>query len=218
MINRQLWVGVTLLCVMAFTGCANNTGGNAEEAAQAEPKKTPAPKWQPRQAALMTRWAKDVSPENAHPEYPRPQMVRKDWLNLNGLWDYAITPATNTSAPQQFEGKILVPFPIESALSGVKKRVDDKQRLWYRRTFKTPEAWANDRGRPRTPDCTPHELVALALAAESPMYENAGRLVRLYGEMAYASRSVSRESAGELQDLWQMMRSTRSYDLAIADR
>src|SRR5687767_14909030 len=93
MINRQLWAGVTLFCVMAFTGCANNTGGNAAEAAQAEPKETPAPKWQAKQAPLMTRWAKDVSPDNVHPEYPRPQMVRKDWLNLNGLWDYAITPA-----------------------------------------------------------------------------------------------------------------------------
>ena len=51
-----------------------------------------APAWQPGQGPLKTRWAKEVSPENAHPEYPRPQMVRKEWLNLNGLWDFAITP------------------------------------------------------------------------------------------------------------------------------
>src|SRR5688572_13241259 len=145
MINRQLWAGVTLFCVMAFTGCANNTGGNAAEAAQAEPKETPAPKWQAKQAPLMTRWAKDVSPDNVHPEYPRPQMVRKDWLNLNGLWDYAITPAKNTSAPQQFEGKILVPFPIESALSGVMKTVGKDNRLWYHRTFALPPAWKGQR-------------------------------------------------------------------------
>ncbi|MCI0747739.1 MAG: glycoside hydrolase family 2 [Verrucomicrobia subdivision 3 bacterium] len=92
----------------------------------------------------MTRWAKDVSPERVHPEYPRPTLVRSNWLNLNGLWDYAIVP-TNTPQPAQFQGKILVPFPIESALSGVKKMVGSSNALWYRRTFKIPEGWAGKR-------------------------------------------------------------------------
>jgi hypothetical protein len=87
-----------------------------------------------------------------------------------------------------------------------------------RYTFAAFEAWANDRGRTRTPDCTPHELVGLTLDPESSMYENARQLVRLYGEMAYASRSIPRESANELQALWQMMQSTHSFELAIADR
>ena len=80
---------------------------------------------------LMTRWAKDVSPENALPEYPRPQMVRKDWLNLNGLWDIKLADGT--------EAKILVPYPIESALSGVMKHAD---RMTYRRSFEIPQAWS----------------------------------------------------------------------------
>ncbi len=96
--------------------------------------------WQPKKAPLMTRWAKDVSPEKVHPEYPRPQMVREKWVNLNGLWDYAITDGKLTSFANATErGKILVPFPIESALSGVMKRVPDNGLLLYRRTFATPE-------------------------------------------------------------------------------
>jgi len=103
-----------------------------------------AAEWQPAKGPLATRWAKDVSPTNAHPEYPRPQMVRKDWLNLNGLWDYAIRPKAEEE-PKQFDGRILVPFPVESSLSGVMKRVDEKSRLWYRRTFDVPKQWKEER-------------------------------------------------------------------------
>lgn len=92
----------------------------------------------------MTRWAKDVTPENVHAEYPRPSLVRKDWLNLNGLWDYAIVP-TNSNRPDAFPGKILVPFPAESALSGVKKMVGADNHLWYRRTFSVPREWKGKR-------------------------------------------------------------------------
>jgi len=73
------------------------------------------PAWSPAKAPLMTRWASQVSPTNALPEYPRPQLVRPDWLNLNGLWDYAITPQS-ADKPASYAGKILVPFPVESAL------------------------------------------------------------------------------------------------------
>jgi len=102
--------------------------------------------WQPAKGPLATRWAKDVSPDKAHPEYPRPQMVRREWLSLNGLWDYAIRE-TNAIAkgqtPDKYDGQILVPFPIESALSGVMKQVGASNRLWYRRTFTVPSAWTN---------------------------------------------------------------------------
>ncbi|RFS22067.1 glycoside hydrolase family 2 [Chitinophaga silvatica] len=85
--------------------------------------------------AVQTRWAKEVSPTNALPEYPRPQLQRENWQNLNGLWDYAITPASVTNTPSKFDGQILVPFPLESALSGVKKTLLPEQRLWYKRKF-----------------------------------------------------------------------------------
>lgn len=103
--------------------------------------------WQPADGPLMTRWAAEVSPENALPEYPRPQLVREHWLNLNGLWDYAIRPKDETSPPDDWDGQILVPFAVESALSGVMKPVGPDNRLWYRRTFEVPadKAWQDKR-------------------------------------------------------------------------
>lgn len=103
-----------------------------------------AAEWQMAKGPLMTRWARDVSPDKVWPEYPRPQMVRKEWQNLNGLWDYAIA-AKADAQPAAWEGKILVPFPIESALSGVMRKVDEKQTLWYRRSFAIPAAWKGKR-------------------------------------------------------------------------
>lgn len=100
--------------------------------------------WQPGKAPLMTRWAKDVSPQNALPEYPRPQLVRAQWQNLNGLWSYAITPR-EVAKPEKWDGEILVPFPVESALSGVMRAVTEKDRLWYRRTFTVPREWKGQR-------------------------------------------------------------------------
>ena len=70
-------------------------------------------------APLLTRWAKEVSPTQSLPEYPRPQLVRDTWKNLNGLWDYAVTEKNAESIPAAYTGKILAPYPIESALSGV---------------------------------------------------------------------------------------------------
>ena len=103
--------------------------------------------WKPAKGPLLTRWAKDVQPDKVHPEYPRPQMVRSDWLNLNGLWDYAIRPR-GEGRPEKFspDGQILVPFPVESALSGVMKAVGPDKKLWYRRTFTVPEKWAKAGG------------------------------------------------------------------------
>ncbi len=119
---------IVLICLGGF-GCAGmGTGG----------------KWAVAEPRLLTRWAKDVSPRNAHPEYPRPQMVRKSWQNLNGLWQYAIRPK-GTPRPLEFDGWILVPFPIESALSGVAKQVGPDNVLWYRRTFKLPRRWKGKR-------------------------------------------------------------------------
>ncbi len=100
--------------------------------------------WQPVPGHLMTRWAKDVTPDTAWPEYPRPQMARPEWLNLNGLWAYAILPK-EAEAPTRYDGEILVPVQIESALSGVKRPLQPDQRLWYRRTFDVPDDWRGRR-------------------------------------------------------------------------
>ncbi len=101
--------------------------------------------WHPAAGPLMTAWAKEVSPANALPEYPRPTFVRTEWRNLNGLWDYAITAKAESRRPDVWTGRILVPFPLESALSGVMKPLAPDQRLWYRRQFSVPTAWAGQR-------------------------------------------------------------------------
>lgn len=91
--------------------------------------------WKPVEGHIMTRWAQDINPSSPLPEYPRPSMVREGkWKNLNGLWDYAIVPA-NEPAPEQFQGKILVPFAPESALSGVGRKVTPEDALWYETSF-----------------------------------------------------------------------------------
>jgi len=100
--------------------------------------------WRPAENTLTTPWTQDVSPTNAHPQHPEPQLVRDSWTNLNGLWDYAIQPK-DAPRPGSYDGKILVPYPVESALSGVKRAVRPEDRLWYRRTFSRPADAENKR-------------------------------------------------------------------------
>jgi hypothetical protein len=88
---------------------------------------------------LRTAWASHVTPDRPLPEYPRPQMERKNWTNLNGTWHYAITAAGVAPPPASEFGKtIVVPFPIESQLSGAGVWISPQQMLWYRRTFAAP--------------------------------------------------------------------------------
>lgn len=96
--------------------------------------------WKPAGDKIKTQWAEQVNPESVLPEYPRPQLERADWLNLNGEWEYAIQPV-GQAEPAQFQGNILVPFAVESSLSGVQKEVGDKNELWYKRTFTVPSKW-----------------------------------------------------------------------------
>lgn len=120
---KNFLVPITLMAGLFFNSCHS-----------------PQSKWQITENTLLTQWASDVDPVNPWPEYPRPQMVRENWLNLNGLWDYAILPKEN-SEPSKWDGKILVPYPVESALSGVKKRVNPDQKLWYHTSFRIPKEW-----------------------------------------------------------------------------
>ncbi len=99
--------------------------------------------WKPAPSPLMTQWGAEVTVENAWTEYPRPQLVRERWQNLNGLWKYGITPKQASQA--EYQGEILVPYCVESSLSGVGKTFTPNDRLWYERTFTTPADWNSDR-------------------------------------------------------------------------
>jgi beta-galactosidase/beta-glucuronidase len=96
--------------------------------------------WKPAGDRLKTRWAEEINPAEVLPEYPRPLLERPLWLNLNGEWEYALRDRGQTE-PESFDGQILVPFAIESSLSGVQKTVTEAQELWYRRSFTLPAAW-----------------------------------------------------------------------------
>ena len=106
---------------LAVISCKNN-GSNTQDTAE----------WAPAGDRIMTEWGENLDPANVLPEYPRPQMVREKWMNLNGLWDYK---AINS------DGKILVPFALESALSGVGERHEPDQQLIYERTVEIPTSW-----------------------------------------------------------------------------
>ena len=110
-----------LCCVCAVTLCA-----------QAQ--------WKPAGDKMKTPWADQIDPANVLPEYPRPLLERQVWLNLNGEWEYAILDR-GLAEPAQYEGKILVPFALESSLSGVQKDINENQELWYKRTFTIPTSW-----------------------------------------------------------------------------
>jgi len=96
--------------------------------------------WKMVEGKIATSWAETVDPSRTLPDYPRPQMVREQWFNLNGLWEYAIKPEGD-DAPATYDGNILVPFAVESALSGVGKSVERGNRLWYRRAFQVPASF-----------------------------------------------------------------------------
>jgi hypothetical protein len=127
--ERRLLSAALVVFTVMFPACA---------------KKKEVPAWNPVAGRLMTRWAAEVRPDNALPEYPRPQLVRAEWLNLNGLWEYTILPA-DAAGPEKYDGYLLVPYPVESALSGVGKAVGKEKRLWYRTTFRTPKKWKGRR-------------------------------------------------------------------------
>jgi beta-galactosidase/beta-glucuronidase len=133
---------VLLLCG-ALSSAANPTG-----VAPSRPSSRAG--WKPASAPLMTRWAKEVSPKNARPEYPRPQAVRRDWMSLNGLWEFGFDDADEGRAAgwqtgKPFPQRILVPWTYEAALSGIGKGKEVHERVWYRRLFTLPAKWTGRR-------------------------------------------------------------------------
>jgi len=100
--------------------------------------------WHPKTPPLSTRWTEQVGPGNALPEYPRPQLTRPRWQNLNGVWQFASATAGQTPPiGKNLAERILVPYPVESALSGIMR---NEERMWYRRTFTVPEGWRAGQG------------------------------------------------------------------------
>jgi len=93
---------------------------------------------------MKTRWAAKMDPEAPLPEHPRPSLVRENWVNLNGRWDYAIV-GKDSPRPEMWDGKIVVPFCAESQLSGVQRFVGAEKRLWYKRSFKKPEGKSGEK-------------------------------------------------------------------------
>jgi len=99
--------------------------------------------WAFKKDKIVTDFASQVNPDAPLPEYPRPQLSRdNNWKNLNGLWEYAIIPKSNTE-PSKYDGKILVPFAVESALSGVGKTVGKDSVLWYKNNITIPPSLKN---------------------------------------------------------------------------
>lgn len=104
---------------------------------------TPKIEWAPVGDRIITVWGENLDPADVLPEYPRPQMVREQWVNLNGLWEYAIAPIE--AVPEEMDGHILVPFAVESALSGVGRAVTENDALWYSREITIPKDWDGQR-------------------------------------------------------------------------
>ncbi|MBT3149452.1 AbfB domain-containing protein [Streptomyces sp. CHD11] len=130
--RRRSWWLTALSAVLAVLAGAALTGSGTATAAPRA--------WAPKPAPMTTPWTGQVSVDNPLPEYPRPQLTRPDWANLNGIWDFAVTSA-NAGRPASFPEQIRVPFVAESALSGIQRRITQNDKLWYKRTFTVPPGW-----------------------------------------------------------------------------
>ncbi|MHA4813198.1 AbfB domain-containing protein [Streptomyces aculeolatus] len=124
------------VAVFALVAALLGTGLTAERATAAD--------WTPKPPPMTTPWTGDVPVDDPLPEYPRPQLTRPDWANLNGIWDFAVT-GRDAGPPGSYDQQIRVPFAAESALSGIQRRVTENDKLWYQRTFTVPADWSGRR-------------------------------------------------------------------------
>ncbi|WP_406151274.1 AbfB domain-containing protein [Streptomyces sp. NBC_01012] len=131
---RRLTAGAGLLALLA----------TALVTAATVPATAAPTEWAPKPAPMTTPWTDEVPVDDPLPEYPRPQLTRPDWANLNGIWDFAVT-GRDDPEPEAFSEQIRVPFVAESSLSGVKRRITENDKLWYKRTFTVPADWSGRR-------------------------------------------------------------------------
>ncbi|WP_435303872.1 AbfB domain-containing protein [Streptomyces phaeoluteigriseus] len=129
--RRARWVTTALAAFTMAGATALTATGTAAAAPQA---------WTPKPSPMTTPWTNQVPTGTPLPEYPRPQLTRPDWANLNGIWDFAVTPA-DAGQPASFTEQIRVPFVAESALSGIQRKITQNDKLWYKRTFTVPANW-----------------------------------------------------------------------------
>ncbi|MFE5812772.1 AbfB domain-containing protein [Streptomyces sp. NPDC056479] len=129
--RRARWATTALAALTLVAGTALTATASAAAAPRA---------WTPKPSPMTTPWTNQVPTDNPLPEYPRPQLTRPDWANLNGIWDFAVTSA-DAGQPVTFTEQIRVPFAAESALSGIQRKITQNDRLWYKRTFTAPSNW-----------------------------------------------------------------------------
>ncbi|MFD3628077.1 AbfB domain-containing protein [Streptomyces sp. NPDC058698] len=133
--RRRSWRLTALSGVLAVLVVLAGTALTGSGTATAAPRA-----WTPKPAPMTTPWTGQVSVDSPLPEYPRPQLTRPDWANLNGIWDFAVT-AADAGRPASFTEQIRVPFVAESALSGIQRRITQNDKLWYKRAFTVPSGW-----------------------------------------------------------------------------
>ncbi|MFI1921377.1 MULTISPECIES: glycoside hydrolase family 2 [unclassified Streptomyces] len=129
--RRARWATTALAALTLVGGTALSATASAAAAAQA---------WTPKPSPMTTPWTNQVPTDTPLPEYPRPQLTRPDWANLNGIWDFAVTSA-DAGQPASFTEQIRVPFVAESALSGIQRKITQNDKLWYKRGFTVPTNW-----------------------------------------------------------------------------
>ena len=144
--KNNIWKKIALIFIILFLCCVvviiilvatrnskdseDNNGNNGKNG------------WSPAGDRIKTKWGKELDPKKVWQEYPRPQLERDNWVNLNGMWSYSIRDDDGLK-PEKPDGEILVPFPIESSLSGVMKEFTDRDILWYEREFELKKEWGN---------------------------------------------------------------------------